>query len=279
MTTFPAGQIAVYYINLSTRPDRRQFMDEQFQRLGIVAERVDAVTAADVAEARMLPHTDPSNPWAMTRVEVACLMSHEATWRRMLNAGHAFALILEDDVVMGDGLTAFLDPAFSADLDADLVKLETMYERVRLGRAVRTVAGRFGVHQLLASHMGAAAYIISAGMAGQALADPRLPAMSVDRYLFSRGGPIIPSRGLYQVDPAPAVQLEYYRGDKSASAEDSDLKLDRDSHRAAVPHPLGYRWRDFLARASYTLRLAARILPDAEARRQKRRAVAFEGDA
>lgn len=279
MTAFPADQIPVYYINVSARLDRRQFMEEQFTRLGIVADRVDAVTIAEVGDDRMLPHADPANPWAMTRVEVACVMSHESAWRQMLDAGHPFALILEDDVVMGEGLTAFLDPAFSVDLAADVVKLETMYERVRLGRAVRTVAGRFEVRQLLASHMGAAAYIISAGMARRALADPALPLMSVDRYLFSRGGPIIPSRGLYQVDPAPAVQLEHYRGGKPAEASRSDLRGDRDSHRASVPQPLSYRWRDFLARASYTLRLAAHILPDAEVRKQKRRAVAFEGDA
>ncbi|RYE44280.1 MAG: glycosyltransferase family 25 protein [Hyphomicrobiales bacterium] len=277
MTEFPAGQIPAYYINLGTRLDRRRFMEEQFTRLGIVADRVDAVTIADVGEARMVPHADPRNPWAMTKVEVACVMSHERAWRRMLDAGHEFALILEDDAVMGDGLKAFLDPAFTSGLRPDLVKLETMYERVRLGRALRTVAGRFGVHQLLASHMGAAAYIISASMARRALADPRFPHMSVDRYLFSRGGPVIPHRGLFQVDPAPVVQLEYYRGDKPADAERSDLKRDRDGH-AAMPRPLGHRWRDSLGRVVYTLRLIAHILPDAEARRQKRREVPYEGD-
>lgn len=277
MTAFPAGQIPVYYINLAPRTDRRQFMEEQFSRLGIVAERIDAVTIADVGETRMALHADPRNPWAMTRVEVACGMSHEKAWRHMLDAGREFALILEDDAVLGDGVTAFLDPAFTTDLRPDLVRLETMYERVRLGRAVRVVDGRFGVRRLLASHMGAAAYIISAGMARRALADPRLPRMTVDRYLFSRGGPIIPHRGLYQVEPAPAVQLEHYRGARPPSAERSDLKRDRDNS-AAAPRPLRHRWRDSLGRVAYTLRLIAHTLPDAEARRQKRRVVPYEGD-
>ena len=39
------------------------------------------------------------------------------------------------------------------------------------------------------------------------------------------------------------------------------------------------RWTDYLARASYSLRLAAHILPDAETRRQKRRPIPFEMDA
>jgi len=106
MTAFPAGQIPVYYINLAPRTDRRQFMEEQFSRLGIVAERIDAVTIADVGETRMALHADPRNPWAMTRVEVACGMSHEKAWRHMLDAGREFALILEDDAVLGDGVSA-----------------------------------------------------------------------------------------------------------------------------------------------------------------------------
>lgn len=275
MTQFPADQIPAYYINLGTRTDRRQFMEEQFARLGIVADRVEAVTIAEVSETRMALQADPRNLWPMARVEVACVMSHEQAWRRMLAAGHQFALILEDDAVIGDGLKAFLDPAFSADLQPELVKLETTYEPVRLGRPARQVAERFGVHQLLASHMGAAAYIISAGMARRALADPAQPRMSVDRYMFSRGGPVIPHRRLYQVNPAPVVQLEHYRGERSASAERSDLKRDRNR----VRQPLGRRWRDSLGRLSYTLRLLAHILPDPVARRQRRQQVPFEGDA
>ncbi|WP_055045271.1 glycosyltransferase family 25 protein [Devosia sp. A16] len=278
MTAFPANQLPVYYINLASRTDRRQFMETQFARLGIAAERIDAVTTAEVGETRMAPHTDPRNPWAMTQVEVACVMSHEKAWRRMLDNAQPFALILEDDAVLGDGLPAFLDPALSRDLRIDLLKLETMYERVRLGRAVRQVAGRFGIHQLLASHMGGAAYVISTAMARRALADPALRRMSVDRYLFSRGGPVIPARGLYQANPAPVVQLEFYRGDKPADAERSDLKQDRDGHNAGVPRPFSHRWRDSLSRVTYTLRLIAYILPDPVARRQKRREIPHESD-
>jgi GR25 family glycosyltransferase involved in LPS biosynthesis len=278
MTTFPADQIPVYYINLASRPDRRQFMQEQFARLGIVAERVDAATIADVGEDRMAPHIDPRNPWAMARVEVACVMSHEKAWRAMLDTGQDYAVILEDDAVMSDGMKAFLDPDFSNGLRPELVKLETVGERVRLGHTVRRVAPRFGVHQLLASHMGAGAYIISASMARRALADPRLLRMSVDRYLFTRDGPIIPHRRLYQVDPAPVVQLEFYRGDKPAGAEHSDLKRDRDGHQAGAARPLSHRWRDTLSRIAYTLRLVMHILPDPVARRQKRRQVPFAGD-
>ncbi|HEV2518560.1 MAG TPA: glycosyltransferase family 25 protein [Devosia sp.] len=274
MSPFPADQIPVYYINLASRPDRRKFMEQQFERLGIVAERIDAVTIADVGAA----NADPPKPLAMTPVEIACTMSHEKTWCRMLDAGQQFALLLEDDAVIGDGLKAFLEPALCDGLQPDLVKLETFYDRVRLGRAVRHVSDRFGVHQLLASHFGTAAYIISATMARRVLADPRLRRMSIDRYLFTRDGPVIPHRGLYQANPAPVVQLQFYRGDKSSAAAQSDLKRDRDRRDAKQRPPLIHRYSDTLRRIAYTLRLTAHILPDAVARRQKRREVPFERD-
>lgn len=279
MTAFPAAQIPVYYINLATRRDRRQFMEEQFARLGIVAGRIEATTTADVPEARMAPHADAGNPWAMSRVEIACAMSHEKAWRMMLEAGQQFAVVLEDDAVLDEGLKGFLAPDFCNELRPELVKLETVGERVRLGRAVCHVSGRFGVHQLLASHMGTGAYIMSASLARRALADPRLSRMSVDRYLFSRDGPIIPHRRLYQVDPAPVVQLEFYGGEKPAGAEQSDLRRDRDRRNAGPPRPLSHRLRDSIGRIVYTLRLIAHILPDPVARRQKRRRVPFAGDS
>ncbi len=61
MTTFPVDQIPVYYINVASRVDRRQFMEEQFARLGIAAERVDAVTPLEVSDARMAAHQHPAS--------------------------------------------------------------------------------------------------------------------------------------------------------------------------------------------------------------------------
>lgn len=35
----------------------------------------------------MLPHLDSDTPWAISKIEVACLMSHIATWNRFLDQG------------------------------------------------------------------------------------------------------------------------------------------------------------------------------------------------
>lgn len=279
MTAFAVGQIPVYYINVTSRLDRRQFMESQFTRLGVVAQRVDAVTPAEISDARMAPHNDPGNPWAMAPVEVACTMSHEKIWRLLIDSKHPFALILEDDVVLGDGLASLLASSLYADIGAHLVKLETFYEPVRVGRSVRNV-GRFAIRQLLASHLGTGAYVISAEMARRALADKALQSISIDRYLFSRNGPIIPSRHLLQVDPAPAIQLMHYRGGKSADVARSDIQQERLRERPIHQHQKFAQWAtDFAARASYTLRLLAHTLADKEARRQKRRLIEFDADA
>lgn len=279
------GQTPVFYINLASRADRRLFMEEQFERLGIDAERIEAVRAADVEDAAMVPHLDNDNPWALSRVEVACGLSHAMAWQRLLDEGHPSALILEDDVVLGDALPAFLVPSATAALGADLIKLETFNEQIRVGRTAALIAGRFAVRTLLASHMGAGAYIISADMARRALADPAFRQMSVDRYLFCRGGPIVPSASVYQVDPAPTVQLHKHTGDKDngghrqVSAGNSDLLLDRRTHRAGIRHTWRYKLRTVVAGTLYTLRLLAHALPDAEARRERRRRITFDPGA
>ena len=40
----------IYYINLARRTDRRDFMEAQFQKLGLAATRIEAVTPADISE-------------------------------------------------------------------------------------------------------------------------------------------------------------------------------------------------------------------------------------
>lgn len=279
MTDFPVGQIPVYYINVASRLDRRQFMEQQFARLGIVAGRIDAVTPAEVSDARMAPHSDPANPRALARVEVACTMSHERIWRRQIELGQPFVLILEDDVIMGDGLKSLLAPSIYAGVSAELVKLETFCEPVRVGRALSTI-GRFTIRQLLASHLGTGAYVISMDMAERVLADPALQRLSIDQYLFSRNGPIIPSRRLLQVDPAPTIQLMNYRGGKAEGVSHSDIQPARvRNHATAQSRNAAHRVADFTSRASYTLRLLAHTLSDKEARRQKRREIPYEPGA
>lgn len=270
-------RIPAYYINLASRPERQVFMEEQFARFGMSVERIEAVTTREVAEQHMPPQ-HPNGRAAVLPVEVACLMSHERTWRMFLETGAEHALILEDDLVMSEGLPHFLDADLHIGLGVDMMKLETYRQNIRLGRARQLVAGHWAVRQLLTSHLGTGAYVISRKRAKRALADPVARTMPIDCYLFDKRGPIVPAKGIFQVEPAPAVQLHLYRGPKLASVSRSDLAADRAASDADQPVRAGNGHHAKLAKLRYKLRTIVQTWRDIEAIRTKRRMVPFAGD-
>lgn len=273
-----SGRIPAYFINLASRPDRRAFMEEQFERLEMAVERIEAVTTGEVTSDRMAPHLDPLNSTAMSQVEVACLLSHERAWRAFLDTGAEHAMILEDDLVMSEGMPHFLDATLHADLGVDLMKLETYRQNIRLGRVRRLVGDRCTVRQLLSSHLGTAAYIISRSRVERTLADPVARTMPVDCYFFDKRGPILPAKRIFQVEPAPAVQSHLHREPVLAEISRSDLESERVRVAASRTVLPSHKRTQAIARLKYKLRTIIQTYQDAEAVRSRRRRVLFDGD-
>lgn len=269
------AQLPVFYINLGRRPDRREFMEEQFSRLGIVAERIEAVTADQVTEAQMEPHRDRHNPWSISRVEVACRLSHEFIWRLMQDRGLEAALILEDDVILGEVVPRLLDPSLMDRLGASLLKLERSDRVVRLGRVRATLEQRFAVRRILTSDACTGAYIIRASTARKFLNDPRLASHAIDGYLFMRRGPVVPANGMLHLDPAPCVQLAY-KDNPSGDVMVSDLHPDRVKVFSRRERTFRSRWRQTVADLSYSLRSAWATLLDSGLSPRPRQRVPFD---
>lgn len=82
----------IYCINLDTRADRWQKMDEQFSRLRIDAHRFPASTG--------LPADH--NPRRKTLGQIGCLKSHCAVIKDAMAKGYKQIMVLEDDVVFCD---------------------------------------------------------------------------------------------------------------------------------------------------------------------------------
>jgi hypothetical protein len=88
-------EIAIVYINLGRRPDRRKAVEEQLARLGWPAERVAAVDAAWVRDSRGFQNTR----------RYACSLSKRMAIRRgFQDSGVEAVLLLEDDVVFHPAL-------------------------------------------------------------------------------------------------------------------------------------------------------------------------------
>lgn len=275
----PAPQLPIFYINLDSRPDRRQFMEEQFARLGIRAERVSALTTADVPAELIAYHDDPGILWPVSPADLACGLSHQLIWRRMVDEGLPAALVLEDDALLHDSLGDFLAPGLSERLGFDLLKLETRRNSVLLGAGATTLGG-VELRELQSSQMGSAAYIISRAAAQASLAHPLVNAMSVDRFLFGKGGLHLLRSRILQTVPTPVVQLDRLAGRSGGAAEGPgrsdirELRLKRNARRS-MPNLSSL----IAFNAAHTARLVGLIARDPGAVRRKRQAVPFAGDS
>jgi len=271
--------LPIFYINLRSRPDRREFMEAQFSRLGLVAERFDAVTIADVPPELIAQHTDRRIMWPIGTGDIACGLSHQAIWQLMHDRGLPAALILEDDAILTEALLPLLDGNLFVQHRADILKLETRRNRVLLGAPETTIAGT-ELRELQSSHMGTAAYIVSGELAHRSIDHPLLGMMAVDRFLFGKGGAHLLRSRILQATPSPVVQLDRL-GAQSALSQTEMAKSDlvaprkrRESQRqrAAIGDVISVN-------ADHTARLLRLIARDPAIMTRKRGRVRFAGDS
>jgi GR25 family glycosyltransferase involved in LPS biosynthesis len=182
----------IYLINLDRHPERLAHMRKQLD--GVAFERVSAVDGA-----RRPPTTE-----GLTRFELACLDSHRTAWRKFLASADSLACFLEDDVHVQPGFAALLSEAKWPPKDAHAVKLDTYFQKVRLGER-RSASGGREIARLYSRHESAAAYILSRDGATRYLELTESASQPADYAVF----PNSPRRlglSIYQLVPAIAIQ-------------------------------------------------------------------------
>lgn len=112
----------IYFVNLSSRPDRLGFMNDQFAGVGLSAVRIEAAETTDLSEAFMERHGNPMRGRFLSPQQLACTVSHTYAWQALLSSGADRALILEDDTVLSAALPAFLREL--PPLAFDLIRIE-----------------------------------------------------------------------------------------------------------------------------------------------------------
>jgi glycosyl transferase, family 25 len=222
----------IYLINLDRHPERLAHMRKQLD--GVAFERISAIDGS-----RRPPTTN-----GLTRFELACLESHRTAWRKFLASAEGLACFLEDDVHIQPGFAALLEGTKWPPKDAHSVKLDTYFQKVRLGERLRASGGR-EIARLYSRHESAAAYILSRDGAARYLELTESARQPADYAVF----PNAPRRlglSIYQLVPAIAIQdhlLKNGKGfatamtktDGQAAARRSSLvgKLGRESARFA----------------------------------------------
>lgn len=204
-----------FYINLDSRLDRREHTERQLARIGLVAERVSAVTPAGIPAGRIAAASRN-----MSATELACSYSDRKIWRMMVERQLSGALIMEDDALLSESILDILAVPNLAER-CDALQLESHPTNALLGPPV-ALNDAVGMHRLMSSSLGTCAYYITGAFAARMLARNDLDTLAVDRILFGRGGRTIYSSRIYQTVPALAVQLNMFAPGLS-SASRSDL--------------------------------------------------------
>jgi len=170
--------LPIVYINLDKDEQRRRRMQDEFARLGLIAERLHAVwwKNLDAAQQASLYSADlNAGQYYQPLVdgEKGCYASHIHAWRQLLDSDAQALVVFEDDVQLCEGLSAVLDAIAALPAPWDMVKLMGRPQREKTRWAKPLSAG----HQLIAYRRVpsfTAGYVISRAGA-QKLLQSRLP--------------------------------------------------------------------------------------------------------
>ena len=199
--------VPILLINLDRAADRLTHMQARLGDCGAAFERVPAVDARALGEEEFARHVPGPGHWGLlTPGEVACFLSHRLAWQLLVERNLPYALVLEDDVLIGQAGAGLLASDSWVPADADIVKLETDFKPVR--RATRAVSREAGydVVRLYSSHYCTAAYLVTQAAARRLLTATERFRDAVDEMIFAVRSPLSRSLTIYQMDPAPFVQ-------------------------------------------------------------------------
>lgn len=239
-----------YVISMTSATERRRFQQTQLTRLSIDYEICDAVTVKTISSNEI---AKLRGNWErpMSNVEVACYLSHYRLWQRVFDEDKP-ALILEDDAILSDGITAFI--AELADTPFNHISLETRRRKKLLGKEPVAQVGSVQLHRLYQDRTGAAAYLLSPMGARKLLARHKEFGAALADAQICRAYEL----ESYQTVPALAVQAdcaEHYGVEPPIATTSSIL-----NSRLEVDYDESEVWRYKLRRVASQLRMGRRQL-------------------
>lgn len=234
-------------INLDRSPDRLALMQAGFARAGLAFERFPAVLGANVPEAVRSYFCDASGTFAspLRAGEIGRYASHLMLWQRIARGDCGeVALVCEDDLVLGEGLTSLVAAALEkAPQGWHLIRLA--YVTKRAVARVRHLYGPYSLVRFSRQPLLSGAYLITREGAARLL-KPGVRCRPVNSDL-SR--PWVYGIDAYGISPPPIRQLA---GLSLCEEMRGRLRVGRNSR----PYPLRGRrkLRQAAARFTYAVR-------------------------
>lgn len=150
-----------FVISLTTATDRRLHIQQQFDDQNIPFEFFDAVTpqpARQIAAQMVLPVRCD----LLTGGELACFISHVSIWQKIVDQKIDYAAVFEDDVVLGEQVSAYLDNSNWIPEGYHFIKTEAFWPKAKMSlRGLMLPQGNRRLFRLLGGHVATAGYILS----------------------------------------------------------------------------------------------------------------------
>jgi glycosyl transferase family 25 len=184
--------IETFVINLERDVERRRYMTEVLAEAGLQAEFAAAVDGQTLSEADWAAYDRDRCHRVygvdMLAAEIGCYLSHYRLWRRIVRVGLDFALIFEDDAVIGDGFAETVESIVSCrDAGWLVVRLSSLRPKVVdapspkfEGSRVAELHGGAGLYLLTTHVLGAGAYLLKREGAERLIAYGRRIFMPLD---------------------------------------------------------------------------------------------------
>jgi glycosyl transferase family 25 len=183
----------VFVISLRAATERRVFMKEQLERLGLEHEFFDAFVGSECVsdlrryDARKSMEADGRE---LRPGEVGCALSHAAVYEEIARRGLSCALVLEDDAILHDDVPRVLDRLEHGELRQGEVVVLERCDYVRPFSS-RRLFGKYRIATPILVKLGsiaqAAGYVVSLE-AARAMAGVNVPAhFPADSWGFYKG--------------------------------------------------------------------------------------------
>ncbi|MBK6469843.1 MAG: glycosyltransferase family 25 protein [Betaproteobacteria bacterium] len=178
-------------INLDRAPDRLARVHAQLQHLQLPFTRLAAVDARALTPEQRAALDEPAyrRKHGMSPVlgELGCYLSHVAVMRAFLASDAAFALVLEDDVLLQDSLPAVLQGLMAHPGRWDVVKLSAVHRGTPM--PYLEVAPGHQLAVMLSRCTGSSAYLMNRRAAQAYLREPGglLPMQLPYDHVFDQG--------------------------------------------------------------------------------------------
>jgi glycosyl transferase, family 25 len=197
-----------YVINLDRCADRLEHIRQEFRGARMPFERIPAVDAQDpevlAAAARCLPGWHGR---VISKGAFANFQSHRRCWKRLLDSGDNFAMIFEDDIAFAEGIADYLEDDWIPS-DADIVRLEVWGRMVHVDKGKGKNAGARTLKRLRSHDYGTAGYVLARPAAERLLSLTDEIINPTDHVLFDKRAGISHFLGIYQMIPAPVIQID-----------------------------------------------------------------------